>query len=336
MAVWVLLLVAAILLLATVLPRVRRRPSPPAPSSTGDAPTALQLYARNVNAAPSAGVVADASGASVALLPGGAAHRGVVATRRERGIVLTTARLEAGRVAFAGSGAYEVVAAGAFVHADFVLEASGSGELRYGGESARGHLAARRRVVNGASRCWGLAVPGAVLAAHDLSGASTPRVPEVAKHGAIQAFSIRMSCGASSSSRPAVSIFVIPRSGAAAAIDLAFFGNDLHVGYRALPAGASVREIAEAPKQAPAHALTGARTGRSKTDVRVEVARGRVRVCVADGAARRAWYLESPVMADDAPYRPDAEGLPPSVMVRTVDADAVVVVPFSVGDLAVL
>lgn len=202
-------------------------------------------------------------------------------------------------------------------------------------------LAERIKTAGRMSTCHALTLKDAsrVVAAHDLSAAASPIVPEVLKAANLQAISVAFSADKTGKSH--VSVYVLPRFKGVppASLHFQFVGNDLKVTYllQSDSVGASpstVMSNAANQNQRDVVTLPGARSGTSDTvTVMAEVVRGKMRVATVEPGRQRGFLLQAPTfLRDDAPLQTDALD-PPAMMVDHKNVDKVIVLPFAVGNL---
>jgi len=286
---------------------------------------------------------ADLSEDTVTLYAGGVSTPAVVLQKRELSVPLDVSAVDRRTVRFHGYGAYEVVASGAAAHADFGLQplpAPVTARFGHVGPQSMQALASRKDVVGRPSRCWALSLldPRRVISAHDLSDATTPRVPDICKSAALQAVSVAFSAGGSDAGK--VSVYVLPRREGQSPVSLhvAFEGKALVLTYllhtdAAGQGPAEIVQSAAAQHDRSVVRVPGARSGLGAVRVYVEVSRGRARVVTEEPGRQRGWALLAPTfLRDDESLKSDPMD-PPALMVRSRNVEALVVLPFSAGDL---
>jgi len=322
----------------------------PAPEAFTQSATASALYAADVGSQADSAATSDSS---VTLFSGGAAAATVSLAVVQTALPLSVRSVDASTVSFHGGGGVSVVAAGAWTHASFQLApvAGGKtaidavGKFAQSGPSSGAYLAKMQDVLV-KSPCWKLELQNAsvVLQSHDLSAATAPVVPEIAKVANLQAFSIAFSAPGTGVS--GVSVFVVPRRAGVAPVglQLAFVGgnpNDLVISYALMSGGVGVGPAALpqvfASQVPPTVTLRGARSGTSPVTVVAQLGRGVARVVVSETNRDRAYAVSMPALLADANSLATDQLDPPAVMVA-VAAGVVnsMIVPFAVGDLAAL
>ena len=347
-AVIVTVLVLTIATFGPALWRTLRRPTE-TPERFTQTPTASALYASDVGSQADSAATTDAS---VTLFSGGAAAQPVALAVVSTALPLSVHSVDAESVSFHGGGGVSVVASGAWTHASFQLapfRRQGAhvhpvGKFAQSGPSAGAYLTNIKDVLV-KSPCWKLALQNApvTLESHDLSAATAPLVPEIAKVANLQAFSLAFS--APGTGAGGVSVFVIPRRGGVApvALRLAFDGSDptdLVVRYALLSGGVGVAPSVLPQllaSQSPSVTLRHARSGTSPVTVLAQLGRGVARVVVSEKNRDRAYAVAVPALLADSNSLATDQLDPPAVMVA-VDRNVVdsMVVPFAVGDLSAL
>lgn len=365
--------VTALCLLAAMVQALVLAPPPPPPlenregfaSPQGPAgmPGAADALRALINAAPDVPDAAPGAEDRVTLYAGGVSTPAVVLRVERHSFPLSVRSIERGwEASFHGAGAFLIAATGALEHDGFTLTAGTGGGTSFGfdGPAAMQALRGRQDAQARPSRSWGLVLLEGrrVARAHDLARLTHAGavVPEVCKSADLQAVTLAFT--AAKGAAAGVTFLVMPRTARSdpVAVGLRFVGNDLEATYVRLE-GAAAQPPAAVLKDAQhlaAHlsslrsgaalegalakgssiaVLRGARSGAFPVAVAAELVRGRLRAVTTEGGRSSGYMVTAPFMLQDAESLRSHPLTPPTVLVRSREAEAVTALPFSVGDL---
>jgi hypothetical protein len=258
------------------------------------------------------------------------------------------------------SNVYDLILTGNFVFDEFSLHpvsgsysALGTRAFSHTGGGARSALL--NLMTSGGSKCPGwkmrLRQPGLAIEAHDvvsLSGAAgTPIIPEICKAAALTGLSTSFTVD--NNADITASILVIPYKKPPLAVSMHLVEGKMFVVYSRLDdhisssvnaisdaVGADFQRIKKSRQSDNILAFNVGHGGEGSTTVRAEFVRGRVRVCFEQGMLKKAYYCEMTGMLNDPGLLESHPLHPPQIVVRSVNAHDMIVLPFAVGDLSVI